>query len=62
MLGNLITVAGFGVLVMALIPNEPTGRLMFLLCGSVVLIVGVLLVYAARTGNGNAKKAVVQNA
>ncbi|MCL1112776.1 MULTISPECIES: sodium:solute symporter family protein [Shewanella] len=62
MLGNLITVAGFGVLVMALIPNEPTGRLMFLLCGSVVLIVGVLLVYAARTGNGNAKKVVVQNA
>ncbi|MGB6138496.1 MAG: transporter, partial [Shewanella sp.] len=61
MLGNLITVAGFGVLIMALIPNEPTGRLMFLLCGSIVLIVGVLLVYAARSGNGTVKKSVVQN-
>ncbi|CAH8190030.1 Transporter [Vibrio aestuarianus] len=48
MLGNLICVAGFGVLIMALIPNEPTGRLLFLLCGSIVLTVGILLVNAAR--------------
>jgi Na+/proline symporter len=48
MLGKLISVAGFGILAMALIPNEPTGRLLFILCGSIVLSVGVLLVNAAR--------------
>ncbi|GEA50790.1 transporter [Vibrio inusitatus NBRC 102082] len=51
MLGNLICVAGFGILAMALIPNEPIGRMLFLLCGSLVLIVGVLLVTAANKGN-----------
>ncbi|MCL9776093.1 sodium:solute symporter family transporter [Vibrio methylphosphonaticus] len=50
MLGNLICVAGFGILAMALIPNEPTGRGLFLLCGSIVLTVGVLLVTAANKG------------
>ncbi|CAM4177516.1 sodium:solute symporter family transporter [Vibrio neonatus] len=50
MLGNLICVAGFGVLAMALIPNEPTGRLLFLVCGSIVLCVGILLVNASRKG------------
>lgn len=49
MLGKLISVAGFGILAMALIPNEPTGRLLFLLCGSIVLSVGVLLVNAAKS-------------
>ncbi|KII75365.1 sodium:solute symporter family transporter [Vibrio renipiscarius] len=49
MLGKLISVAGFGILAMALIPNEPTGRLLFILCGSIVLTVGVLLVNAARS-------------
>ncbi|GEA60767.1 transporter [Vibrio comitans NBRC 102076] len=51
MLGNLICVAGFGILAMALIPNEPMGRMLFLLCGSLVLIVGVLLVTAANKGH-----------
>ncbi|MEH0690550.1 transporter [Vibrio cholerae] len=48
MLGKLISVAGFGVLSMALIPNEFTGRLLFILCGTIVLTVGVLLVNASR--------------
>ncbi|MGF1681431.1 sodium:solute symporter family transporter [Photobacterium minamisatsumaniensis] len=48
MLGNLITTAGFGILAMALIPNEPSGRLLFILCGSIVLTVGILLVNASR--------------
>ena len=48
MLGKLISVAGFGILAMALIPNEPSGRLLFILCGAMVLSVGVLLVNAAR--------------
>ncbi|GAK20689.1 LOW QUALITY PROTEIN: sodium-solute symporter [Vibrio sp. JCM 19052] len=48
MLGKLISVAGFGILAMALIPNEPSGRLLFILCGAIVLSVGVLLVNAAR--------------
>ncbi len=50
MLGKLITTAGFGILAMALIPNEPTGRMLFLLCGSMVLVVGILLVNASRGG------------
>ncbi len=51
MLGKLISVAGFGILAMALIPNEPTGRLLFLLCGSMVLTVGILLVNASKSGS-----------
>lgn len=50
MLGKLICTAGFGILAMALIPNEITGRALFLLCGSIVLSVGVLLVNASRGG------------
>jgi hypothetical protein len=51
MLGKLISAAGFGILAMALIPNEPTGRLLFLLCGSIVLTVGILLINASRSGD-----------
>ena len=47
-LGNLITIAGFGILAMALIPNEPSGRGLFILCGSMVLVAGILLIQAAR--------------
>ena len=53
MLGKLICTAGFGILAMALIPNDITGRALFLLCGSIVLSVGVLLVNASR---GSVKK------
>ncbi|MDF9401101.1 transporter [Vibrio sp. 1180_3] len=59
MLGNLICVAGFGVLIMALIPNEPTGRLLFLLCGSIVLTVGILLVNAARKNSVTSKESAI---
>ncbi|MGF1807483.1 transporter, partial [Aliivibrio sifiae] len=52
MLGKLISTAGFGILAMALIPNEPTGRLLFLLCGSIVLSIGILLVNASKNGAG----------
>ncbi|CAM3124652.1 sodium:solute symporter family transporter [Vibrio rarus] len=54
MLGKLICTAGFGVLAMALIPNDPSGRLLFLVCGSIVLIVGILLVNASRVGQRQA--------
>ncbi|MGR5558915.1 sodium:solute symporter family transporter [Vibrio fortis] len=50
MLGKLICTAGFGILAMALIPNDIAGRALFLLCGSIVLSVGVLLVNASRGG------------
>lgn len=48
MLGKLISTAGLGILAMALIPNEPTGRMLFILCGTMVLTVGILLVNASR--------------
>lgn len=47
-LGNLICIAGFGVITMALIPNEAWGRGLFVLCGSMVLVTGILLLQAAR--------------
>lgn len=48
MLGKLISTAGFGILALAVMPNEPTGRLMFVLCGSIVLAVGIMLINASR--------------
>lgn len=48
MLGNLISVAGFGIIAMALIPNPMYGRMLFMLCGGIVLTVGILLLMAAR--------------
>lgn len=49
-LGNLISVAGFLIMMMAIIPNPISGRFLFILCGSIVLIVGILLISAARKG------------
>jgi SSS family transporter len=51
MLGNLISVAGFGIIAMALIPNDISGRALFVLCGTIVLVAGILLVQAARKPN-----------
>ncbi|RKF18090.1 transporter [Alginatibacterium sediminis] len=48
LLGNLISTAGFGIITMALIPNEPSGRLLFVLCGAMVLTAGILLIQASR--------------
>ena len=46
MLGTLIAIAGVGVMGMFLIPNPFWGRCVFLLCGVIVLGVGLLLVKA----------------
>ena len=46
MLGTLIAIAGVGVMGMCIIPNELWGRSVFLLCGGIVLGVGLLLVKA----------------
>lgn len=51
MLGKLISVAGFGIIAMALIPNEAWGRGLFVLCGTMVLTAGILLIQAARKPN-----------
>ena len=47
MLGSLISVAGVGVMTMFLLPNPLWGRMVFILCGVIVLAVGLLLVNAA---------------
>ncbi|GAB2648118.1 sodium:solute symporter family transporter [Vibrio panuliri] len=46
MLGSLIAVSGVGVALMALLPNEFWGRMIFVFCGVIVLGVGVLLMKA----------------
>ncbi len=46
MLGTLIAVAGVGVMAMFLLPNPIWGRMIFVLCGGIVMGVGLLLVKA----------------
>ncbi|PMH45040.1 transporter [Vibrio sp. 10N.286.49.B3] len=46
MLGSLISVAGIGIMAMFVLPNPMWGRLIFVLCGVIVLLVGLLLVKA----------------
>lgn len=46
MLGSLIAVAGVGVMLMFLLPNPLWGRFIFVLCGAIVMAVGLLLVKA----------------
>lgn len=46
MLGSLIAVAGVGVMAMFLLSNPLWGRFVFVLCGAIVLGVGLLLVKA----------------
>ncbi|CAH0528718.1 sodium:solute symporter family transporter [Vibrio hippocampi] len=46
MLGTLIAVAGVGVMTMFALPNPMWGRMIFVLCGGIVLGVGLLLVKA----------------
>ncbi|MDV7103843.1 sodium:solute symporter family protein [Vibrio sp. TH_r3] len=46
MLGSLIAVAGVGIMAMFLLPNPLWGRFIFVLCGAIVLGVGLLLVKA----------------
>ncbi|WP_153448844.1 sodium:solute symporter family transporter [Vibrio algicola] len=49
MLGTLISVAGVGVMTMFVLPNPFWGRMIFVLCGVIVLAVGLLLVKAVDT-------------
>ncbi|MGR5091722.1 sodium:solute symporter family transporter [Vibrio maritimus] len=46
MLGSLIAVSGVGVIAMFALPNPLWGRMTFVLCGAIVLGVGLLLVKA----------------
>jgi SSS family transporter len=46
MLGSLIAVAGAGIMLMFLLPNPLWGRFIFVLCGVIVMGVGLLLVKA----------------
>ncbi|MFA6962034.1 MAG: hypothetical protein WC205_14865 [Opitutaceae bacterium] len=48
LLGNLALAYGGFILLLALIPNPPTGRLAFVFCGGVVALVGCALKRAAR--------------
>lgn len=49
MLGTLISVAGIAIMTMFVLPNPLWGRLVFVLCGAIVLAVGLLLVKAVDT-------------
>ncbi len=46
MLGSLIAVAGVGIMTMFVLPNPIVGRFIFVLCGAIVMGVGLLLVKA----------------
>ncbi|MBR9728911.1 transporter [Shewanella intestini] len=46
MLGTLISVAGIAIMTMFFLPNELSGRFIFVLCGAIVLSVGLLLIKA----------------
>ncbi|TCS43920.1 sodium:solute symporter family transporter [Reinekea marinisedimentorum] len=46
MLGTLIAIAGVGVMAMFALPNPLWGRMVFILCGLIVMGVGLLLVKA----------------
>ncbi|MCG9545966.1 transporter [Vibrio sp. Isolate33] len=46
MLGSLIAVSGVAVMAMFALPNPFWGRMMFVLCGGIVFIVGLMLVKA----------------
>ncbi|MEL0615996.1 transporter [Cobetia marina] len=43
-LGYLILVAGLGVMLMFLVPNPFWGRMVFVLCGGIIVAIGLLLV------------------
>ncbi|CAM4462752.1 sodium:solute symporter family protein [Vibrio agarivorans] len=62
MLGSLIAVAGVGVMLMFLLPNPLWGRFIFILCGAIVMAVGLLLVKAVdQTVEDAQAKAAEQN-
>ncbi|MEZ9184626.1 transporter [Vibrio splendidus] len=57
MLGSLIAVSGVAVMAMFALPNPFWGRMMFVLCGGIVFIVGLLLVKAVEDSVEDAKQA-----
>ncbi|MEZ8842095.1 sodium:solute symporter family protein [Vibrio splendidus] len=56
MLGSLIAVSGVAVMAMFALPNPFWGRMMFVLCGGIVFIVGLLLVKAVDDSVEDAKQ------
>lgn len=61
MLGSLIACAGVGVMTMFLLPNPFWGRMIFVLCGAIVLGVGLLLVKAVDDKIENANEVATEN-
>ncbi|MFA0380948.1 sodium:solute symporter family transporter [Vibrio sp. 10N.222.54.A3] len=57
MLGSLIAVSGVAVMAMFALPNPFWGRMMFVLCGGIVFVVGLLLVKAVDDSVEDAKQA-----
>ncbi|PMN05537.1 transporter [Vibrio splendidus] len=57
MLGSLIAVSGVAVMAIFALPNPFWGRMMFVLCGGIVFIVGLLLVKAVDDSVEDAKQA-----
>ncbi|MEZ9012309.1 transporter [Vibrio splendidus] len=57
MLGSLIAVSGVAVMAMFALPNPFWGRMMFVLCGGIVFIVGLLLVKAVDDSVEDTKQA-----
>ncbi|MDH6023837.1 sodium:solute symporter family protein [Vibrio splendidus] len=57
MLGSLIAVSGVAVMAMFTLPNPFWGRMMFVLCGGIVFIVGLLLVKAVDDSVEDTKQA-----
>ena len=48
-LGGMVIYMGAGILLMALIPNPPWGRLIFILCSLFICFIGILLKRKAKT-------------
>ncbi|WP_136247915.1 sodium:solute symporter family protein [Halomonas borealis] len=55
-LGYLIIVAGLGVTLMFLLPNPFWGRMVFVLCGGIILTIGLLLVGSIQKANERTDK------
>jgi SSS family transporter len=55
-LGYLIIVAGLGVTLMFLLPNPFWGRMVFVLCGGIILMIGLLLVGSIQKANERTDK------
>jgi predicted lipid-binding transport protein (Tim44 family) len=61
MLGTLIAVAGVGIMCMFILPNPLWGRFIFVLCGAIVMGVGLLLVKAVDENTERAQEQTTQS-